>query len=211
MRLTKLTTCSLKKEMRFGDNIYDSARKLIATVLSEEIQSRKEHLFIITLKKRMLQGVHIIGIGSYNMCVADYKSLVKFALDDDADEVIICHNHPVFVKQQPEEMAIASDLDLMTFFNIFQMFALLGIYCSCGVFGGGTECTTFYFMNAENNDVVKESGWVNKMATQDKNKKKCKMPVPYVKLDDKKIFFSYSKHTPFEDNKQGKKKNEKRK
>jgi hypothetical protein len=199
-KITKLTTLSIKKEMDFGDNVYDNTCILVKELLSEEIQSKREHLFIITLKNRILQGIHITNIGSINMSAIDYKSLVKYALEDDADEVIICHNHPLIVGQRPEEISLASDRDLKAFFIIFEIFTYLGIFCSCGVFGGNAEYTTFYHPNEGTNDIFKESGWVDKIATEDKTKKKYKIPIPYVKLNDKKIFYSYFKKVPKDNN-----------
>jgi hypothetical protein len=191
VKITKMISTELSKEVKIEtENFYQIICDIIMSSLSNEVQSNKEFLFIITIKRRVLLGVHVVNIGSARESIVDYRGLIKYALDDNADEVIICHNHLIVVDDKADEKLSASDYDLIVFSNIFCTFSLMNIYSVCCIISSDMEHISFYYPHGEYS-FVKESGWKERIIK--KNRKTYIEKIPYVKSDIKEITFNQAK------------------
>lgn len=200
VKVTKVITTELNEKVIIKtENFYQTICNIITSSLSEEIQSNREYLFVITIKRRILQGVHVINIGSARESVIDYRALIKYALDDNADEVIVCHNHLLVVDNKPEDNVLASDQDLFSFSNIFCLFSLMNIYSVCCIVSGDNTCVSFYYPHGWYS-FVNESGWKKKKITK-KNGKTYIEKIPYVKSGIKEVTFNQVKFTKINDKK----------
>jgi hypothetical protein len=216
-RIIKLGESVTNIEVKIGNNNFEEEIfSFTNSVFSEEIKKTEEHLFIITLKRRIVMGAYITNIGCGTESAVYYGGLAKYALDDNADEVIVGHNHSSILNTKPISDVYASCADLLVFYNIFEMFSLLEIRAVCSVFTftENNKYATFYYGdNSIPSSVLKEAGWVNTVIKEGKGKRK-KETCPYVKLDTKKddILFKCVKlvYIPSTENDKGKNSSTKR-
>jgi hypothetical protein len=174
----------------YNDNYYKDIVTFVDKIFKKEIESQREFLFIISLKKTIIKSARIINVGGLSKNFISYRELVQSALNDEADEVIICHNHPVILQEKPIDAMYASSTDLIVFSNIFQIFLLLGIRVRCGVFGGSANYATFYFpQNDENCAPVIKSGYTNKKIQV--GNKELTQAMPFVAYDKVEFIFNY--------------------
>jgi hypothetical protein len=201
VKILNLAEYTLAEEIKFNDDFKQCACTLVKNIFLKEIKSKDEHLFIITLRRRIVKGAYIINIGSLKKCVINYKSLAKYALEDDADEVFVFHNHPVILDEEISKCIYASEGDLIAFYNIFRLFSLLDIEAVCGIFACTDEAlhATFYLNdNRLPSYVIKKAGWKfrKSITTTNKNdnrKKEKNNLCPYVEINTKEeLFFLHS-------------------
>jgi DNA repair protein RadC len=70
--------------------------KDVANFLQSKLQHKKHEVFAVLFLNKASKITHyeIIGEGGISMVTAEPRSILKLALDHDATNVILCHNHP---------------------------------------------------------------------------------------------------------------------
>jgi DNA repair protein RadC len=89
----------LGRRRRLEDGL--SRKKIISSRDAFEIMhpllsdNNYEEFWIITINRgNIIKRTHKISEGSLAGTVADPKKIFKFALEDNASSIILCHNHP---------------------------------------------------------------------------------------------------------------------
>jgi hypothetical protein len=188
MKLTKLITIVTPNEEPLNENdfVEDAIRRTVYH-LKEYIYSGEEYSFITTLKRRNIVGIHITGIGDANSCVQCHSVIMRHAINDNADEIIFGHNHPIIRNKNVDVNNQPSSSDLKGFYKLENLFSFLNIHTYFCIISGDAEVASYYFIN-DTPSLYLEAG-----VEFIKNKKgKITKTLPYVEARHKeRIEFDY--------------------
>jgi hypothetical protein len=172
MITTKLqrTEIYVESPIKFSEDMYfEDAISVMIKYFKDELSSTREHFILITLKRRTVEGIHLISIGNSTRSSICNRAIIKHIIEDGADEVMFVHNHPlqnvVDYSVTSLDESIASDEDLFTYFSLTTLMTGIGVIASFMIITSDLLYASVYFPSDRLNDCTKPLAWKIKQKT----------------------------------------------